>query len=67
MKRILFVVHAWAFVLVFAASAMAQTNDPLLSWNEGATKQAIIQFVKEMSAPGGVNFVAPCRANRCVR
>ncbi len=34
-------------------------GDPLASWNEGATKQAILQFVTDAIAEGGAHFVAP--------
>ncbi len=38
--------------------ANAQT-DPLLSWNEGKTKQSIVDFVKRVSAKDGKDFVPP--------
>lgn len=47
------------FVFVFAALVTAQTNDPLPSWNEGASKQAIKQFVKNVSTAGGPRYVPP--------
>jgi phosphoserine phosphatase len=47
------------FTLVFAAAATAQTHDPLPSWNEGASKQAITRFVKAVSSAGGSRFVPP--------
>jgi phosphoglycolate phosphatase-like HAD superfamily hydrolase len=43
-------------LLAWAAPAMAQT-DPLPSWNDGPTKQAIVAFVKETTTPGGAGFV----------
>ena len=46
-------------VLAMSLPASAESTDPLLSWNEGATKQAIIQFVKEVSTVGGSKFVPP--------
>ena len=39
--------------------ATAQTSDPLPSWNEGETKQAITQFVKDVSTADGPKFVPP--------
>ena len=57
--------RAWQTVLTlclalaFAGLASAQTTDALPSWNEGTTKQAIIQFVKDVSTPGGSKFVPP--------
>lgn len=45
--------------LVFSvASALAQ-SDPLPSWNDGATKQAIIDFVGAVTSEGGPDYVAP--------
>ena len=47
------------FVLALFASAVARGADPLPSWNEGATKQSIIDFVQEVTTPGKPGFVAP--------
>ncbi|MCC7325452.1 MAG: haloacid dehalogenase-like hydrolase [Burkholderiales bacterium] len=44
--------------LVFAASALAQT-DPLPSWNDGAARKAIVEFVKTTTTQGSPQFVAP--------
>ena len=38
--------------------AQAQT-DPLPSWNDGASKQAIIEFVARVTRQGGPDFVPP--------
>ncbi len=43
-----------AGVLVAAACAPA---DPLPSWNDGAAKQAIVQFVGDVTRPGAATFV----------
>ena len=48
--------------LPVAESAAAQTgsaNVPLPSWNDGATKQAIIEFVSRVTTEGGEGFVPP--------
>ena len=45
-------------VVVWQASALAQT-DPLPSWNDGAAKQAIIEFVEATTTDGGPDFVPP--------
>ena len=39
-------------------SLRAQT-DPLPSWNDGATKQAIVTFVAQVTQQGGPDFVLP--------
>ena len=59
MKRTLLSVFILIFAAVFAAFATAQNNDPLPSWNDGASKQAIIQFVKDVTAAGKPTFVPP--------
>ncbi len=41
-------------------SAIAQTKaDPLPSWNDGAAKQAVENFVRATTEAGSANFVAP--------
>ena len=42
----------------FPISAQAQ-SDPLPSWNDGATKQAIIEFRRRITRAGGPDFVPP--------
>jgi phosphoglycolate phosphatase-like HAD superfamily hydrolase len=44
---------AWLIV----ALASAQVQDPLPSWNEGAAKQAILNFVHATTDPSSPNFV----------
>ncbi|KQO86038.1 haloacid dehalogenase [Methylobacterium sp. Leaf90] len=52
--------HVWALALaaVWASTAAAQT-DPLPSWNEGPTKQAIVAFVTDVTREGSPDFVPP--------
>jgi hypothetical protein len=42
--------------LVFCAAALAET-DPLPSWNNGPTKQAILGFVQQATDTAGPGFV----------
>jgi phosphoglycolate phosphatase-like HAD superfamily hydrolase len=49
-------VLAAALVVSLAGSALAQT-DPLPSWNEGATKKAITDFVARVTTQGSPDFV----------
>jgi phosphoserine phosphatase len=56
--RILLLVLVWlllgpAWVPAYAA------DDPLPSWNDGATKQSIIDFVTRVTLEGGPDYVAP--------
>src|SRR5437773_2326856 len=59
MKRAVLAANSFAFALAFAGVAMAETVDSLPSWNAGATKQAITEFVKDVSTTGGPKFVPP--------
>jgi phosphoserine phosphatase len=43
----------------WALAAAAQSSDPLPSWNDGAAKQAIVEFVEAVTTEGGADFVAP--------
>ncbi|MFO7478457.1 MAG: HAD family hydrolase [Methyloceanibacter sp.] len=49
--------------LIAALAAVLATNavaaDPLPSWNEGAAKQSITDFVMRVTEEGGPDFVAP--------
>ena len=49
-------VLAFAASLLFATQVSAQT-DPLPSWNDGATKKAIVDFVQATTTQGGAQFV----------
>jgi phosphoglycolate phosphatase-like HAD superfamily hydrolase len=40
-------------------STNAQAQDPLASWNDGAAKQAIVEFVKATTTQGSPQFVPP--------
>ena len=59
MKRTFPNSYVLGFALVFLAAATAQASDPLPSWNEGKTKQAIIQFVEDVTQEGGPHYVPP--------
>jgi haloacid dehalogenase-like hydrolase len=53
---------AFAALPVLSISASAQTaasGDMLPSWNEGATKQAILNFVAAVTREGSADFVPP--------
>ncbi len=53
--------HVSPLVLVCVCSglAVAQSADPLPSWNDGKTKESIVTFVKKVTTPGGADFVPP--------
>ena len=53
---------AWFGAAMLALAAMtiparAQAPDPLPSWNDGAAKQAIVEFVMATTTQGGPQFV----------
>ncbi len=55
---------ALAMLVAFSAfegnpPVLAQTVDPLPSWNEGATKQSITTFVANITQEGGPDYVKP--------
>jgi hypothetical protein len=47
------------FALVFAVLAIAQTADPLPSWNDGNAKLSIIAFVAKVTKEGSPDYVPP--------
>jgi hypothetical protein len=54
MQRRSFIV-GFAAAGVWPAISFAQ-GDPLLSWNEGPRKQAILDFVRRVTSEGGRDF-----------
>src|SRR4249919_3891601 len=50
---------ALSAVLAFTAPVWAQSDDPLSSWNDGAAKQAIVEFVKATTDSSKPTFVPP--------
>ncbi|MBA4015692.1 MAG: haloacid dehalogenase [Pirellula sp.] len=50
---------AAALVLIFHGVDAAAAQDPLPSWNDGATKQSIVDFVAKVTKEGSPDFVPP--------
>ena len=50
-------VLALALVSVLGAGRFTNAQDPLPSWNDGATKKAIVDFVARATKDGGTDFV----------
>jgi phosphoserine phosphatase len=48
---------AFAFVWLLVASPLAAAQDPLPSWNDGASKRAIVAFVAQVNKAGTPDFV----------
>jgi phosphoglycolate phosphatase-like HAD superfamily hydrolase len=57
-RSILGLMLATGIALATGQSSFAQ-SDPLPSWNEGATKTAIVDFVAKVTKVSGPDFVAP--------
>src|SRR5207249_10032898 len=57
-RRQNFVTIALAWLVVFMTTN-ALAADPLPSWNEGAVKQSIVEFVAKVSKEGSPDFVPP--------
>lgn len=59
MKRAFPYFRLLGLALVFMFTAATQAADPLPSWNEGKTKQAILKFVADVTEQGGPHYVPP--------
>ena len=59
MKLAIFKVLLLALGSIFGGLAIAQAADPLPSWNDGQTKQAILAFVEKVTTDGSPDFVPP--------
>src|SRR5271154_4202883 len=46
-------------IVALAAQTLARAQDPLPSWNDGPTKQAIVDFVRATTETGGAKVVPP--------
>ena len=59
LKRTVIYALALVFASIYANFAIAQTADPLPSWHDGKTKQAIVTFVKKVTMSDSSDFVPP--------
>jgi hypothetical protein len=57
--RVAVLAFSLACALGVTGCAPAQIKDPLPSWNDGESKQALIRFVNDVSTEGGSQFVPP--------
>jgi len=62
--KYLFVCRRMAVFVLFLTAIgvlanLAEAGDPLPSWNEGAAKRSIIDFVNRVTQPGSPDFVVP--------
>jgi len=54
-----FVMVTAAIAVTGASGGVSAQTDPLPSWNDGASKSKILEFVTAVTAEGGPNYVAP--------
>jgi phosphoglycolate phosphatase-like HAD superfamily hydrolase len=59
MKHNKFKTLSVAITVAVLSTGVARAQDPLASWNDGPTKQAIIEFVKATTTQGSPQFVPP--------
>ncbi len=60
LKRIVVLLSTLIFFMFCTSTILsAATSDPLPSWNDGASKQAIVKFVEAVTKSGSSQFVAP--------
>ena len=59
MKQTLLTVLTLNITLLFGNPSIASTADVLPSWNEGKSKQSIIEFVAKVTEKGSPEFVPP--------
>ncbi len=51
------IIVAAVFIALAVTTTVAQSADPLPSWNEGKSKKAITDFVAKVTTPGSSDFV----------
>jgi len=49
----------WSICLIVLTARAAAAPDPLPAWNDGAAKQAILEFVKAVTDPSSPRYVEP--------
>ena len=57
-NAVVVVLMGFCCVILPYSNALAQ-NDPLPSWNSGAVRTSITDFVARVTTPGGADFVPP--------
>ena len=58
-KIFTFWILCWSICLIALTTSAVAAPDPLPSWNDGPTKQAIIEFVKAVTDKSSPRYVAP--------
>src|SRR5437762_7779255 len=52
-------IHIVLAITFAGLTTLTQAQDPLLSWNDGKTKQSITEFVAKVTKEGSPDFVPP--------
>jgi phosphoglycolate phosphatase-like HAD superfamily hydrolase len=55
----LFRIIAVQLAVILACGSLAAGAEPLASWNDGAAKRAVVEFVTKVTTDGGPDFVPP--------
>jgi hypothetical protein len=58
-KSVHSIIAAALFGALAVTTTVAQSTDPLPSWNEGKSKKSITDFVAKVTKPGTPDFVQP--------
>ena len=66
-KYRLFLFAVAVLAISFGHSQAAQADDSLPSWNDGPSKESIVEFVEESNNERRARFRAACRTYCCVR
>jgi len=59
MKKLIFAATCTAFLLTLFACSAEQTSEHLPSWNDGQSKQSIIEFVNTVTDKTSKQYIAP--------
>lgn len=59
MKRTILALFTFVLASTLASLATARSTDPLPSWNDGKTKQSIVDFVERVTEHGSSDYVPP--------
>jgi len=57
--RTILIILILGLTLLFGCRGVAPTPDALTSWNDGAVKQSIVEFVAKVTKEGGPDYVTP--------
>ena len=60
MQRGMMTVAVWLLLFLISGSPLGGAElNPLTSWNDGASKKSIVDFVERVTREGGADYVKP--------